>query len=98
MRAQVTRSAERDIDDIWFYWAQHASLDVADRLQETIEERFVLLAEQPLIGRKCEDIGPGVRCFPVGKFLIYYRKSKSALTILHVLHGAREQKVAFRKG
>lgn len=97
MRVHVTRSAERDMDDIWLYWAQRASLDVADRMQETIEERFSLLVEQPLAGRKCEDIAPGARCFPAGKFLIYYRKSRSALTILHVLHGAREQKKAFLK-
>lgn len=97
MRVHVTRSAERDLDNIWLYWAQRVSLDVADRMQETIAERFSVLAEQPSIGRKCEDMAPGVRCFPAGKFLIYYRKSRSTLTILHVLHGAWEQKKAFLK-
>lgn len=97
MRLQITRSARHDLNEILLYWAQHAGIEVADRLTKTIEERFSLLLEQPLAGRKCEDIASGARCFPAGKFLIYYRKSKSVLTILHVLHGAREQKKAFLK-
>jgi toxin ParE1/3/4 len=98
MRLRITRSAKRDLDEIFVYWAQRASLEVADRLTDAILERIALLAERPMIGRKCEEITPGVRCFPAGKFLIYYRKTRTAVEILHIFHGAMEQKKAFLKG
>jgi toxin ParE1/3/4 len=97
MRLRVSRSAQSDLDDIFVYWAKRAGLDVADRLIDAMEEQFALLAERPLMGRKCEEIAAGVRCFPAGKYLIYYRKARGALEILHVFHGARDQESALRK-
>lgn len=95
MRLRVSRRALRDLDEIFDYWAGHASLQVADRLIEAIEDQFALLCEMPRIGRQCEEFGPGIRIFPVGKYLVYYRQSRRALHILHVFHGARDQTRGF---
>jgi len=38
----------------------------------------------------------GVKCFPAGKYLIYYRALSKGVDILHVFHGARDQNRAFR--
>jgi toxin ParE1/3/4 len=95
MRFKVSRQAQRELDHIFLYWARCAGLDVADRLIEAIESQFALLAEHPGMGRKCEDISPGVRSFPAGKYLIYYRHAKGVTAILHVFHGARNQTEAF---
>lgn len=91
MRFHVTKSAERDLDEIFVYWARRAGLDVADRLIDSIEERFALLGDYPSVGRKCEEIAPGVCRFLAGDYLIYYRKERSVIKILHILHGARDQ-------
>ncbi len=96
MRLRVSRSAHRDLDDIFVYWARRAGVEIADRLIEAIEEQLALLAERPQIGKKCDDIAPGVRSFPAGKYLIYYRKTRAAVEILHIFHGARDQSAAFR--
>jgi antitoxin ParD1/3/4 len=40
---------------------------------------------------------PGVKCFPAGKYLIYYRATRQGTDILHVFHGARDHRKAFKK-
>jgi toxin ParE1/3/4 len=97
MKYRLSREAEEDLDEIFFYWARRANVNVADRLIDRITERFWLLADFPDIGRKADDLAPGVRCFPAGKYLIYYRKTSRKIEILHVFHGARDQARAYRK-
>ena len=97
MRFRVSRNAERDLDEIFLYWAKRAGLKVADRLMENITDRFWLLGEHPDAGRAAEDIASGVRCFPAGKYLIYCRHTRGVTDILHVFHGAQNQKPAFDK-
>lgn len=95
MRFQVGRSAERKLDEIFVYWARRAGLAVADKLIDSIEGRFTLLGDYPLIGRGCDELAPGVFSFLAGNYLIYYRKRRGVIQILHVFHAARDQARAF---
>lgn len=97
MRYRVSKDAERDLDEIFVYWAKRVSLEVADRLIDRITDRFWLLGEYPDSGKPVDEIAPGVKCFPAGNYLIYYRREARRTDILHVFHGAREQKQSFRK-
>lgn len=97
MRYRVTGDAERDLDEIFLYWARRAGPSVADRLIDSITDRFRVLGEHPDAGRPAEDMAAGVKCFPAGKYLIYYRKAKRGTDILHIFHGAQDQKRAFRR-
>ncbi len=97
MRFSVSKDAEQDLDEIFLYWARRAGLEAADRVIDGITTRFWLLGEYPEAGRPCDEIADAVRCFPAGKYLIYYRRSRNETDILHVFHGARQQKRAFRK-
>jgi toxin ParE1/3/4 len=97
MRYRISADAERDLDEIFLYWAERTSLAIADRLIDGILERFRLLSEFPKAGRSSGDIALGVRCFPAGQYLIYYRKMRNYTDILHIFHGAREQAQAFKK-
>jgi len=97
MRYRVSRNAERDLDDIFLYWAKRAGLKVADRLIDSIADRFWLLGEHPDAGKRAEDMAAGVKCFPAGTYLIYYRKTRRGTDILHIFHSARDQKMAFGK-
>lgn len=36
------------------------------------------------------DLGPGLRYFTVGDYVIYYRVSGNMLSIARILHGARD--------
>jgi toxin ParE1/3/4 len=95
MRFRVSPKAKLDLNEIFVYWANRASVEVADRLLDEIEEHFAFLGDFPHIGRKCGETGPGTRCFPSGKYLIYYRKGRTSIEILHIFHGARDQHSAF---
>jgi plasmid stabilization system protein ParE len=83
------------MDAIYDYWAERAGPDIAQSLIYSITDFFALLAEYPYAGRTCDEIAPGVRVFPTDKYLIYYRKERSVIQILHILHGARDQARAF---
>jgi len=96
MRYRVSRNAERDLDEIFAYWAKRASLAVADRLVVGIIGRFWLLGEYPDAGRASDDVAAGVKCFPAGRYLIYFRSTHEGAEILHIFHGAQDQKRAFR--
>lgn len=96
MRYRVSEDAERDLDEIFVYWAKRASLEVADRIIDRITERFWLLGEHPDAGLPTGNIAAGARCFPAGKYLIYYRKTRRGTDILHIFHGARDQKNALK--
>jgi len=64
--------ADSDLDSIWYYVApESGSIETADRLIDSITERFLLLAKYPNIGRRRdEDLRPGLRTFPVGEYII----------------------------
>ena len=96
MRYRVSEDAERDLDEIFVYWANRASLEAADRVVDSITERFWLLGEHPEAGKTAGDIATGVKCLPAGKYLIYYRKTRHGTDILHIFHGARDQQNAFK--
>jgi toxin ParE1/3/4 len=84
--------ADFDLDDIWFYVAtKSGSLDTADRLVDSITDRFYLIATHPNIGRaRDEDLRPGLRSFPVGEYVIIYRIQDDDILILRVLRGSRD--------
>jgi toxin ParE1/3/4 len=97
MRYRVSRAAEQDLEEIFFYWAKRAGEHPAERIIDAIVGRFALLANYPEAGKLVSQISPGVRCFPAGKYLIYYRRTPRWTDIIHIFHGARDQGAAFRR-
>ena len=96
MQYRISEDAERDLEEIFVYWANRASLESADRIVDRITERFWLVGEHPNAGKPAGNIARGVRCFPAGKYLIYYRTTRRGTDILHIFHGARDQRRAFK--
>ena len=65
-------------------------MDIADRLIGSITDRFFLLASYPNLGRaRDEDLRSGLRTFPVGEYVIFYRIDDEDVVILRVLRGSR---------
>jgi len=96
MRYRVSENAERDLEEIFLYWAERASPEIADRIVDRITDRFWLLGEHPGAGKASDVIAASVKCFPAGKYLIYYRAMRRGTDILHVFRGSREQRRALR--
>ena len=78
--------AERDLDEIWWYIAQDNS-DAADRFLDKIEERCQTLTQFPNMGLNRDELHPGLRSFPVGKYLIFYLIMEGGIEVVRVLPG-----------
>lgn len=68
----------------------------ANRLIDSITDRFFLLSSHPYVGRpRDDDFGPGSRSFPVGKYVIVYCVEDEDALILRVAHGRRDIEALF---
>jgi toxin ParE1/3/4 len=74
-RYRLAGPAKADLDEIWLYLARESGEAAADRAITAITNRFPILAGMPDAGQAREEIGPKIRSFPVGKYLIYYRRA-----------------------
>jgi len=92
MAHRLAPAAEADLDEIWYYIAKESrSIEVADRVIDSITERFLLLAAHPHIGRRRDhDLRPGLRSFPVGEYVVIYRVEDEDVLILRVVRGSRD--------
>jgi toxin ParE1/3/4 len=99
MAHRVAPQAEAELDNIWYYVAKESgSIEIADRLIDSITDRFYLLAHHPHIGRhRDEDLRPGLRSFPVGEYVIIYRVEEKDVLILHVFRGSRDIEALLRQ-
>ena len=88
-RYRLTRRAEQDVLDIWLYIAAD-NITAADKLVDRFTEIYERLADNPGIGSSQEQYRPGLRCFPVGNYIVFYRTIDGGIEVYRVLHGARQ--------
>jgi toxin ParE1/3/4 len=82
-------SAREDLDDIFDYIVKDnptAAVRFVGKLKETLRR----IAGFPSLGIIRDDLAPGVRCFPVGNYLIFYRSRDVGVEVISVLHGSRD--------
>ena len=87
--------AEEDLIKIWLDIA-HDNPPAADKMLRHIDEKFVLLAANPKLGRALPELREGMRRWPVGQYLILYREMTGGVEIVRVVHGKRDLKHALR--
>lgn len=97
MAHRLAPEVEAELDEIWHYLAKESgNLEVADRVIDSITDRFFLLADHPYIGRRRDqDLRSGLRSFPIGEYVIFYRIEGEDVLILHLAHGRRDIETLF---
>ena len=97
MAHRLAPRAETDLDEIWYYVAKEsASIEIANRLIDTITDRFLMLAGFPYAGRaRDDDFGAGCRNVAVGEYVIVYCVENEDVLILRVVHGRRDLESLF---
>ena len=92
MAHRLAPGAEVELDEIWFWTAKESgSVEIADRLIDSLTERFFMLGRHPHVGRpRDDDLRPGLRSFPVGRYVIIYRVESEDVVILHIIPAARD--------
>jgi len=94
--ARVLRrpKAAEDIAGVWGFIADD-NLDAADHWVDQLDGQLRLLATQPLMGRARDELAPGIRSFPFGRYLIFYLPISGGIDVVRVLHGARDVDTVF---
>jgi toxin ParE1/3/4 len=87
LAVRLTRTAERDLENIAMYtrrsWGgkQHASYRTA------IDHALMMLREHPRSGRPRDDLFPGCRSVHVEQHVIYYHQpSATEIVVRRILH------------
>jgi toxin ParE1/3/4 len=57
---------------------------------DRFEDIFVMLASHPEMGLARPELGEGLKSFPEGRFVIFYRHNQRILDIVRVVAAARK--------
>jgi len=85
-RCLLRPRAQRDLNDIWNYSAASWSVSQAETYIRKIQRVCSMLAEDPRLGRPCEDIRAGYRKFRAGSHFVFYRIIEDGIDVVRVLH------------
>ncbi len=88
-RCQFTAPARQDLKEIAEYIRRdnvEAARRVVARIRDVCKRTLTAF---PGGGTIRDDLRPGLRCFSVGNFVIYFR-GRNPVEIVRVLHGARD--------
>jgi toxin ParE1/3/4 len=97
MPVRLNRQVKAELDDIWLFIAEESSsLEIADRVVETIADTFLQLSKHPSLGRRRDDLREGLRRINAGSYVVIYRVEGNNIRILHVVHGRRDIKSAIQ--
>jgi toxin ParE1/3/4 len=89
MRISIGRVAKRDVTRI-VAWVAERNPRAARAMLQRIDARIAELVVFPDLGRRRDDLAPGLRMVPVEPYLIFYRVVSEEVQIVRVLHGARD--------
>ena len=95
---RLSPEAEAELDEIWIYVARESgSTEVANRMVESIAERFWQLARFPYMGRRRDlDLRLGLRSLAADDYVIIHRiLEDDVVLILHIVHGSRDIEAMF---
>ncbi len=88
-RAIFAPAAEADLEVIHDYIAAENAAAAA-ALVTRLEDLAARLADAPGMGRARPELLLNLRSFPLGSYLLFYRRSDNGIEVVRVLHGARD--------
>ncbi len=82
----IRKLAEDDLERIWLYTNEEWDIEQADKYIRLLVSRFTWISENPLLGKKRDDVKPGYYCYPEGMHLIFYIITKTGIDIIGIPH------------
>ena len=86
---RLSETAIADMGEAYEYVARDNEA-AAENLLLEFQKRFHLLAAFPAAGHERKNLMRGVRSYPVGNYVLFYRQVDDGVEILRVFHGARD--------
>jgi toxin ParE1/3/4 len=84
-----SRLADDDLDEIWAY-VDADNPAAAEKLMRSLTDKFELLANHEGLGTTRRHIDERIRVFPVGRYLILFRRIDDGIEVVRVVHSARD--------
>ena len=85
----IARDAASDLTFIWIYYAEKSERAAA-RIRQEILATYNTLLTFPRMGRFRDELRKGLRSFPSGDHMIFYRETANGIKIVRVLHGSQD--------
>jgi toxin ParE1/3/4 len=85
-RFRFSHRAEADLFNIALYTFRTWGQTQTDRYVRQLEDCCQLLADNPALGRPCDEIRPGLRRMKQGKHVVFYREEPGGILISRILH------------
>jgi toxin ParE1/3/4 len=83
---RFSRRAEADVFNIGAYtlqaWGEEQTLRYIDDLQKCCQ----MLADNPSLGRTCDEVRPGLRRMERGRHVVFYRECAGGILVSRILH------------
>jgi toxin ParE1/3/4 len=83
---RVSGRAKADLLNIGSYTIEKWSEAQAISYLADLENCATMLAGNPSLGRECDWIRPGLRRFETGRHVIFYRREKTGILLVRILH------------
>ncbi|USD64465.1 type II toxin-antitoxin system RelE/ParE family toxin [Vibrio sp. SCSIO 43136] len=95
---QLTNRAKLDLKDIAIFTARRWGREQRNLYLKQFDDSFWLLAENPDIGKICDEIRQGYRKFPQGSHVIFYRLiGNQKIEIIRILHKSMDVNPLFAR-
>lgn len=96
-RPRYSDAAKADIHEILVYLRRQDAKAAAGRLVVRLRARCFALARRPGEGAPRDDLKPGLRFCPVGKYNIYYYSVATGIDVVAILHASLDQAAALER-
>ena len=83
---RVSGPAKRDLERIGEYTRREWGAGQKRKYLDQLRNALASLRDRPGIGAPRNEIDKGLRAYPVGRHIIFYRETEDALLIVRVLH------------
>ena len=83
---RFSRRAEADLLRIAEYTLRTWGKTQATRYLGEIEKCCQTLAPNPALGRRCDDVRPGLHRLEHGKHVVFYRRENLGILVTRILH------------
>jgi plasmid stabilization system protein ParE len=88
-RLVVAEAARSDLADIRAWLSENASPRIAAQVLTAVRKRLLGIKAAPFAG--VAELGAKTRFAPCGSYVIYYDADPKLVTVLRVLHAARDR-------
>src|SRR5215216_7858095 len=90
LRLVLAPDAKADLAEILLYTQQRWGKQQRAAYKASIDGALREMAEFPGLGRTRDEISSGLRSFPIGSHVIYYRATDEQLIVARIVHSSRD--------